>query len=1552
MILNILGKVSLKKLYEIIYVSGVWEGFGKNFRKKILLPNCTTLTINFSNKTFFEDIHSLVALAIFIRHIANNGLSVIINLPQKGKAENSILHFLNETGFNDLFTNHYSKQVWMDKIKVENYFPTPRKKYRPKFELYLPFRWIDNKSFVYDRNIEIERVRPTIEVETQNFYMEHLVGKRFLSLDETEVFLRNLFLELGWNIVLHSDKKLGKGFGIAGGKVFKDEKTQSSSLQFCFADAGKGIPYTILCNYRKNDKNYHIGTSYGEKSALIRWALEDQATSREKFPSETDEHSYRGLTLVSHTIASRGDLQIISDGGHLILKKNGKLIDIKPTNTYGNFPFIGTQVLFNLISAPIEKFENFQLRDLNNLDFQIIGLYDTNDINPLSDFDLSSKYIDSISATSDIIIFDIGFKDQSFRNLEYLIEHAIAKLNKHLIIFWNVNSTIEELQIWMKYSKLFRGTYPFKVVITKSENENYLISNGKTPNLVPRLNALFKVIEEKEDLNFPYLKSFELKPLLYNDINSRINTNYITQGFNLKNISEGFFEGQIHLLSGKKSPYYFAINKNIAGKNLHNLKRWHNSALSKILEITSDIKEKIIIFTFSSSIKEIAKRLRLELGDNFEIYILLSYDTPNLEDIEVVIKEYRYILLLTDVISSGSHMMGIIETIQKTKVFDESSINLLGVLTLVNAIDSKYQNETFQHSLSDLELKLYNCSKLQYETINKSITNEEYWIDPISKLPGNKSNFRSKLDKRIDQSIDFLTYTQSTYIGHVIDSSRHSSVWFDLNCLLESKKRLKFVSHLFELIDQRLKAFEWEGFNPEIILFPSGSGYLIKITNSDDQIDSFSHYEITIKNIEKILNKKYRIKQKIEVGRTFDTFGHSVISKVIDTSSLPNVNLKDIIIIDDGISSGRTSKSLIQLGRLLGAERILIIPFIARLNLRDIIFWENIKEIASINSDTNFYDEKEEMLVQNQSLFNNTHLKVCYVFPLIVPLTYYQHGECPYEITTLRLSKKTDKNYIISQISASLIEDLAGHTISSIVHKDVNYSRFWLTIRTYSEMALDNDEALEALYTLIETSVDYDKLSIIFKIFLEEWVLIRRSRLRQTLGELLKKKAMHFILNKNVIALAKLIPISFLRSQFTDTFIMHLKEITNEITQERETNNEIEKNGILNDYLFVVERILHHIFTLTNKFKNNASVKYSIQVVLDSLIKKYDFNLPIDKEKKVQELSILCRAMLLENYRTSNQTSKIDTLKYIYSLITDGVLNHKCWHIVEALINQIQSFGPITFNNYYNYFANEFKELINVELIGIVISLKEFLIVSSLDKGNLPDPKVEYLYCENKNEPGDDQKTLQQDYIELIQGLQFLATSLKNAGGTNWSKEVCSRAAQRIYQSVGGIDSTLAKHINKLHSISIQDFIYLFQDEVKRFLKTEYNNINFSLIDHTTFSLEIDRLFIPPYLMEKAILRIVSNLKSKAYKNLPSNYEIKLEFVLYTDQSKTGNKRLIVDILNNGNQLTKGDQKRKSPNTLELIYQLEYFNSFYSGPSISNDAYHKYVTHTLFFEIW
>jgi len=338
---------------------------------------------------------------------------------------------------------------------------------------------------------------------------------------------------------------------------------------------------------------------------------------------------------------------------------------------------------------------------------------------------------------------------------------------------------------------------------------------------------------------------------------------------------------------------------------------------------------------------------------------------------------------------------------------------------------------------------------------NEDLLFTDFWVDPISLIPTPKRpetwEMTADILERIEFTLGAICRAKAAKCGHCVDGTRHTSTYIDLKTLL-ADSNIEIYAYLKRSVFAALAQHGWDDFSPTHIVYPAGISRLERLGTSFPSINqegdsSTMVYGTAIKSYVSHLKSIWSGSEEVEVLRAFDPGGNSRCANAIDAISAKEKALGDVVVLDDGMWTGRTIVSLLRAALAAGAKRVLVVPLLARLRPAEVAHWESVSSMTDSE---------------------RRNVPICFFFPLIFPVPAYGSQECPYEVTQRRLQERSSLNASLNELCKTLLSELEGKTPSEVPAQDLLYTQTWVNARCYIELASENEALLEKFIVVPE----------------------------------------------------------------------------------------------------------------------------------------------------------------------------------------------------------------------------------------------------------------------------------------------------------------------------------------------------------------------------------------------------------------------------------------------------------------------------------------------------
>lgn len=1302
----------------------------------------------------------IVTLACAIRSSAEKGINCQIIFPSN--EDSSFTRTLHSYRFAHQLGAISQSEPWQKRIHFENFAPS--NVHMEKLEVtrrVLPLSWIDRRTFGYDdapRNLYLED--PEFDPAYVRFIKGVLFRHGFIAEDAIDDFVRGVLREIGWNAVLHSTKGKSGGFAAFAGQIFED----GQGLEFALADTGCGIASNLATPYKIARKRgsvpaYEQQYACSEEAAIVRYALDPRSTSRTDFPSDYDMFSDRGLALVTEIVRESGQLTLISSGCVVSIPpvEGGDIrvqslpIPLPWTCLYGSLkPRPATPS-----KAKNENIADFE-KQIANADFYAAAVLLRRSRNhPLL---LAQRILRKTTPTSKHAIVDLGFLDKSARLVENGIAVFVHAIKPDCVTFINVRS--------QRISPT-RITMAMKQAGVISPVTIRIISNQQ------KVQELSLLIEDYEGVDSDKhvtkrldWKTSTLAELLMCEMHFLSTSAFLKSSFGRDDPKYGFYRGRIHLLSGNVADKYFSLvahcqaDAGCAG-------RWED-AFGRLLDhaLPNSSRAPTKVLGFAASMRPILNSLDRAHPIRDETYCLLSYDAPSKAELAEIIKSGDEVVLCTDVISTASLLHEVVDMIRRI------GADVVSIIALVDARDdpSKTWRTIFEPKTGGIPLFLA-ASMRRRLTVAQSFRDIDYWVDPVSAVPMS-SEPESAIDvDKVLQTLEFLNCSGSVKIGHFVSGLRHTSVRIDMFKLLIERERVsEWTARELRVL---LKTGDWIDFCPEVALVPAGINRIDKLSTSNSSAENKPSSEIYAEIVCELFQGNPQI---IPVPRTFDPGGQAKCAAIDNIGS--SYDLSDVVIVDDGISSGGTVRSLVHQAVRVGAKRILVFALLARTRPEELDQWVLTREVS------------------DRAL--SGHALVSLIYPLHLPIPFTGKADCTQCATLNSLRNRKLQGASTKEGWREIEAELSAPYEYLPSMENSEYVSTWLFVHSLSEIAsrsADGFERLKLFLGGLATGNDTTQIQreAVVRLFLVEWRLLGRARLRQVIRRSVRD-LVFFQLDSPQTDERRLIEaLSLVRSMFPEHYISSIKRNTARIVQSEA----------------ILDRVLFHLGTL-----DQVEWQLERNEVLRQLVDSLASCNTTDGARKIRQ------QIHLENLATdlerSSQSSDITLRISALKLALSGSLVK---HNVIPTLSEITKIKP---ERVEELRAGEYFLMLNRQIEEILIpTLKKEVYPLIQGLGELIGIQLEQLNLLEKTrksyfEPRDENELygLDQDIENISQACRVIAS------GTNVhsSLRTAMQSSNRVLQQVLAQNSTLTKVLESLTYMTVNSIMSSLGDSFRGYL--------------------------------------------------------------------------------------------------------------------------------------
>lgn len=1456
--LSLSGVSSTSELASLLHK----QGLVRRLANQIVYTPPQGLLVDFRNVGRFT-LADISVLLLLIRRTAEHGRRVEIRWPSiDDREQRKRRDFLARIGFDGALRDGSAGSGWqqyisfLDDLPLHSDLVELKPASDPSRRRYVPLTFFDKDAFLY--NGSLWRARPILFPMHAERFRRMLRRASYLNEEAINALLDTIYLEVAWNTVLHSEKQPSSGYGVFCAQVqavMADDGRYRQDLHFCVADLGVGIPRTLASAYRSKAPLEIKGLPLNSASRMILFALTQTGTRRRLHVSESDREAFRGLDRVADLLKQWGELEVRSNGGLVRLDASkGR----RGSDELRRSPLPGTQVSGVLRERSVREAVTYDTPRLDwivDLSIKHISSH-SGQWRELGSQEEADRLIKETADTGSILLFDCGYVGGPITHLQYLMKAIIRYAGQGQVVLWNVAhdwSNFRHLAEWIP-GHLRPGRRPPLVV--RGPSDIAIVGAEYNDALSAALAKALDITLVNEALDSsladgvgPRILRATLPVDTYLAVSKEINTSFLREGFTIAGKDAGFFEGTIHLMSGRRVGRFFSLTRYLEQPEA-TVRRWSEPISAKLLQWLHESENsekplKFIGFAYPARMLLAALSARHQ-HLNHRAYNLLTYDVPTDIELATVVSSGDRVLLVTDVVSTGS----------LTKSVEDLVIRcggkLIGIIAIVDA-----------HAKAvDFSAPFWAASLLAGGEPQGAAP--DLWVDPVSMVPAESGVWDTEIDPRVDETLALLVQSSAVEIGHYIDGSRHASVNVEFHGLLDPARHSLLLSKIEAEVIRRLSSRGWEDFSPRFKLFPAGIRRLEEVFDgSQDPNPQLTVYATAVRAMSDLLTSIWPdVEREIEVPRVFDPDGRSRCVSTL-TSFETNAAGCDVLIVDDGIWTGRTSLDLIRLAAGAGATRICILPLLARMSASELRFWESLKELSI---------GPEPQLTA-----------VCFVIPLFLPIPFFASHDCPYEMTLAHFARWKSHDTVVSSTADKLALRLRpfgkGH-----LQKTSKFIETWLHLRAMAELAAENQAAVENLGELIaevEREDDPVSLDALFSLFLEEWQLLNRPRLRQVIRPRIQGVASNALRLPDLPTDVLQTAMSLLRSLFPQAFIAELRTLILHPSFNSEA----------------LERCVFHAYTLLPDLRNDPRVRDFAVAVRDRVVPEM-----LSKSRKsedsgliLQQARTLAARLCDEIIARAEPRTTLEAAEALLAVYDALPLWHRTFRRLTTMIGwQNKPRGTLLAEAFTTMLSDwrEERRYLERDVVPLLRVLSRVWNDDSRTFLPAENPLVNYLSSAALG--------LQGAILADLAALEFLLERLSHAPDAPRPLAEVISIAKRLYDSVVKRDSVADQLLRYHFQFRVRELIESARAAV-RSIETASGVVACSVSADTRLHLG-QPVFIPKHVWNNCLAVITTNLQQHAFtqkETIRPRVQIRAEPI-------EGGQVLRLAFLNNGAALNAG----------------------------------------------
>lgn len=1149
--LSLTQTVDLQGLLRLI--SGVSSA--RDLDRVQILLDAPTMKISLRDATSI-DAAVCAWIAAFIRERSLRRFETIVVLPKSSTSSALITKQLAGYQFVEALANLRESQCIVILHELSNVessnFPQRRRHYLPIF-------FFDVSTFEVDHP-DIWLATPSLTDSLRTFFATHLRAHGLVHESNIIRFEESLVLETLWNTVLHSFEGIGAGSGAACACVTTatDLSRSDAILSFGCADVGRGIGEVLGPSYRASDV---LRVNHGI-SAVVRYALEKDSTSRPRLPINRRAWGNRGLYELASTLRDRSAIQVMS---------SGVLFEMITTQGGSHDWFLkrdaSAQVARStIISAELRapsKIERLVLlRDAlgHKLDTAPILLLPNFAHSGEAILQLKDQLRSRVAPKQDLVLLvDCGAQNLVGANLDAIARCVQATSPQLAPWFVNCETSSGDLEQLADYCVRNMSSAVPAVAIDSSGNIAIFAEVNDQARLEAAAAALGVEVFEIDNagIRSPSIAvKRKLPKTALLRIQHRANTAFVADGFSRAREEEGFYAEPVELLSGGISERFFSLSVNVANSTSA-LSRWSFSlacALDLVVRRSAATQQLQVIAFSAISRKLLHESLRIL--DNAQLRsatLFRAYEAPSKTELAPVVRPDHGVILVCDVVVSGRQLEAF------RSLMSRLAVTVVGEIVVS---DSRQEMERGTNVLSLSHIGI-SCLK------------PPIWcrlaVDEVSLRPVPKTAAGSDLRSRIEESLRILSEAECLVGGHIVDGDRHSSVYVDIERLVD-RHRDTLLAILRRQIDAALGSRRWiEGpntkiFDPLVAMRPIGTER-IETINIDGLGSPARHLRAVDSVIQLVREAKAWRFRVSDVERRFDENGQPHCEQNTDgPKQIPPI---DVIIVDDCIASGLTAKKLIQIAARSGARRILYVALLSRQSLSEVAWWE----------------------AERNRLGEDFGIEIQVVFPLLLPIPFDSRETCPLEFARHSIRNHRERSADSIAISNVLIDDEPITTdVEDVPRSAERLSLRDIRIRVFSELSSQDARFLGELTTVVTAAKNEGDFTALARIFWSDARLLARPRLHEVIAPIVEVAATAAIQNATVSVKDRKAALSILRSTFVTRFAESIVAF-------------VEACGV---DVELAKRLAFHIYSLDDSLRNTIHVQRAATMLAEKSLGRMD----------------------------------------------------------------------------------------------------------------------------------------------------------------------------------------------------------------------------------------------------------------------------------------------------------------------------------------------------------
>jgi len=574
------------------------------------------------------------------------------------------------------------------------------------------------------------------------------------------------------------------------------------------------------------------------------------------------------------------------------------------------------------------------------------------------------------------------------------------------------------------------------------------------------------------------------------------------------------------------------------------------------------------------------------------------------------------------------------------------------------------------------------------------LSKERYWLDPVSYVPVEQDIGASDLPKDFTESLDLLQDSPSVGYGRSVFESRSTSVFVNTTEFLREHEDW-VVEKLHRVLAEVREREGWRSYEPDTILHPEGTGWVRALVSRDAITQQSAPGRHAGREFANLAQRSVALGANVtSIPRAYDLsgagrVGHESLWWTGEAGS-------DVLLVDDGYWSGGTARAICGKLARLGVHRILVVALIARVGVKE------FQELQS--SEVRMEGAVGVTLVRHKLI-------------TLLPVPYYRSGEDPYELTVTRLEPYINTQAPSGRAAIRALKTI-GYGEARERKQDAGERKFWVRLRTLAQLALESEDAGQLLRDLIEAADTDELLWVLFRVFVEEWELVARRRLRKLVSRQLRRKAKQCLLGEYGVLSTETVEecMTTVRSHFRDEYSRLVEPALPRIVHDA----------------ILFDRFLLHVQTLDEETRKNSAVKELLSraamAVQDAFAETPEPDFHEQVRAQVQQLESLSIAARQEPVivQQSVVADAVERLRRIYA--ETWVLRHQMSEFNEigtGVVREREDLREVEEQVAVTW--PETSKILREEIMPLIWRLKDVLAFRTDSLSPVRDPKVTYL---------------------------------------------------------------------------------------------------------------------------------------------------------------------------------------------------------------------------------